>query len=103
MAPKAPKVYNKLVRDHIPEIIEAAGKKCVCETLSAEQYITMLDTKLNEELPSGSLFDCRSGHILQTGGKAYAGNNYYLLQIMPLYSVSRDIEATKLASVQTNR
>lgn len=60
-------------------------------------------TKVQGILPSGSLFDCRSGHILQTGGKAYAGNNYYLLQKMPLYSVSRDIEATKLASVQTNR
>ena len=42
--------YNKLVRDRIPEIIEADGKKCVCETLSQEQYIAMLDAKLNEEL-----------------------------------------------------
>ena len=31
--------YNKLVRDRIPEIIEADGKACVCETLSQEQYI----------------------------------------------------------------
>ena len=48
--PKAPKVYNKLVRDRIPELIEADGKRCVCETLSQEQYLAMLDTKLNEEL-----------------------------------------------------
>lgn len=44
------KKYNKLVRDKIPEIIEASGKQCVCETLSDEQYIEMLDAKLNEEL-----------------------------------------------------
>ena len=50
MSPKEPKVYNKLVRDRIPEIIEADGKKCACETLSQEQYLAMLDAKLNEEL-----------------------------------------------------
>ncbi len=42
--------YDKIVRDRIPEIIEADGKKCVCETLSLERYINMLDAKLNEEL-----------------------------------------------------
>ena len=44
------KQYHKLVRDRIPEIIEADGKICVCETLSDEDYITLLDQKLNEEL-----------------------------------------------------
>ena len=42
--------YHKLVRDRIPEIIETDGKKCVCETLSDEDYISLLDQKLNEEL-----------------------------------------------------
>ncbi len=42
--------YNKLVRDRIPEIIEAGGKRCVCATLSEEEYLTRLDEKLNEEL-----------------------------------------------------
>ena len=44
------KVYHKLVRDCIPDIIEADGKTCVCETLSDEDYIALLDQKLNEEL-----------------------------------------------------
>lgn len=44
------KIYNKLVRDHIPEIIEADGKTCVTEILSDKQYLEMLDAKLNEEL-----------------------------------------------------
>ena len=44
------KTYHKLVRDYIPEIIEADGKTCVCETLSDEDYISLLDQKLNEEL-----------------------------------------------------
>lgn len=44
------KQYHKLVRDRIPEIIESDGKTCVCETLSDEDYIYLLDQKLNEEL-----------------------------------------------------
>ena len=43
-------VYNKLVRDKIPEIITASGKKCEIEILSDEAYLQMLDKKLDEEL-----------------------------------------------------
>lgn len=42
--------YNKLVRDRIPEIIEKSGNKCVIEILSDEEYIELLDKKLDEEL-----------------------------------------------------
>ncbi len=42
--------YNKLVRDRIPEIIEASGKACVTEILSDEDYLSMVDAKLDEEL-----------------------------------------------------
>ena len=44
------KKYHKLVRDRIPEIIEASGKSCVTETLSEEEYLRMVDAKLDEEL-----------------------------------------------------
>ena len=43
-------VYHKLVRDRIPEIIEASGKACVTEVLPKEAYIQALDAKLSEEL-----------------------------------------------------
>ena len=42
--------YYKLVRDRIPEIIEASGKTCVTEVLSDEEYLKMVDAKLDEEL-----------------------------------------------------
>lgn len=42
--------YNKLVRDKIPEIIESDGKTCKTELLSDEEYIKMIDAKLDEEL-----------------------------------------------------
>ena len=44
------KRYHKLVRDRIPEIIEASGTSCSTETLSDEEYLRMLDVKLDEEL-----------------------------------------------------
>ena len=42
-------IYNKLVRDKIPEIIERSGKTCEIEILSDEEYLQMLDKKLDEE------------------------------------------------------
>ena len=42
--------YHKLVRDCLPEIIEASGKTCVTEILSDEDYLHMVDAKLDEEL-----------------------------------------------------
>ena len=44
------KVYNKIVRDRIPEIVENSGKECVTAVLSDEDYLRMLDKKLDEEL-----------------------------------------------------
>ena len=43
-------VHNKLVRDRIPEIIEASGKTCTVEVLPNDAYIQALDAKLSEEL-----------------------------------------------------
>ena len=43
-------IYDKLVRDKIPEIIEKSGKTCETEILTDEEYIKMLDKKLSEEL-----------------------------------------------------
>ena len=44
------KVFNKLVRDRIPEIIASTGDKYKIRTLSDAEYIEMLDAKLDEEL-----------------------------------------------------
>ena len=44
------KEYRKLVRDRIPEIIESSGKTCIIETLSKDDYLHMVDAKLDEEL-----------------------------------------------------
>lgn len=46
----AVRIYNKLVRDRIPEIIDSNGQVCQTRTLSEEEYLIALDAKLNEEL-----------------------------------------------------
>lgn len=43
-------VHNKLVRDRIPEMIEASGGTCITQVLPDDAYIQALDAKLNEEL-----------------------------------------------------
>lgn len=44
------KIYNKLIRDKIPEIIKTAGKQSIVEVMSEEEYLEALDCKLEEEL-----------------------------------------------------
>ena len=44
------KIYNKLVRDRIPELIELSGVGCKTKILSDEEYLKMLGSKLDEEL-----------------------------------------------------
>ena len=46
----ATKTYNKLVRDLIPDIIEESGNECRTRILSDEEYLKMIDAKLDEEL-----------------------------------------------------
>jgi len=44
------KIYNKLVRDRIHEIIEQSGKQAIIEEVSGEKYLELLNAKLGEEL-----------------------------------------------------
>lgn len=44
------RIYNKLVRDKIPDIIKSKGEKCKFEVLNDEDYKDFLDKKLNEEV-----------------------------------------------------
>ena len=44
------KIYNKLVRDKIPEILEATGARCETRILTDDEYLEALDAKLDEEL-----------------------------------------------------
>lgn len=43
------KEYNKLVRDFIPQVIEADGKKCEVERVEPKQVQILLEEKMLEE------------------------------------------------------
>lgn len=43
-------IYNKLVRDKIPEIIGNSGRKAEIRILSDEEYRAFLEAKLDEEV-----------------------------------------------------
>ena len=43
------RIYNKLVRDNIPKIIEGKGEKPVVRVLSKKEYKVELEKKLYEE------------------------------------------------------
>lgn len=43
-------IYNKLVRDHIPRIIEEKGKKLNYRILATEDYKKAIKQKLTEEI-----------------------------------------------------
>ena len=45
------KVYNKLIRDKIPEIIaKDNGKTCVTRIMADDEYLESLNAKMQEEL-----------------------------------------------------
>ena len=44
------KIYNKLVRDKIPQIINADNRKPVTRILEDEEYLNELNKKLREEV-----------------------------------------------------
>lgn len=43
-------LYDKLIRDRIPEIIESHGKRCEVSVLSDEKFEEYLKKKLQEEV-----------------------------------------------------
>ena len=44
------KIYNKAIRDKIPEIIEAEGLRCEYKTLNDGEFLAHLEKKLEEEI-----------------------------------------------------
>jgi len=44
------KIYNKAIRDKIPEIIEAKGLRCEYKILNDEEFLFHLEKKLEEEI-----------------------------------------------------
>lgn len=44
------KLYSKLVRDNIPEVIKATGKQCEYDIATRDEHYSLLEDKLKEEV-----------------------------------------------------
>ena len=44
------RVYNKAIRDKVPEIIESSGASCLVDVLDDEKFLDELTRKLDEEI-----------------------------------------------------
>jgi len=84
------KVYNKLVRDKIPEIIESAGKTARYETLDEGDYLKALDAKLSEEL----------AEYLAEGDVAELAD---LLEVVYAVAVARGCSREKLEQIRAEK
>lgn len=56
-------LYNKLIRDQIPEIIASTGKRYSTRTLEDQEYISELKKKSREELDEYLNSDCNEAAI----------------------------------------
>ena len=78
------KEYYKLVRDRIPEIIDSTGGRCKTRTLAEQEYVRMLNEKLQEELneylESGSVEELADLlEVMMAAAKA-AGNDWQTVE-----------------------
>lgn len=54
------KVHNKLVRNHIPEIIQAARQECSVEVMAKVEFQQALRKKLVEEAQEAAVADSKN-------------------------------------------
>ncbi len=86
-------VYNKLVRDRIPEIIKASGKQCRVAQVSGKDFIVALQKKLLEEVEEFLHSDCdleELADILEVVEALAAQMGSNLGEIMELKAVKKE-------------
>ncbi len=77
------KRVNKLVRDRIPELMEARGQSCTTEELSPDDYLTMLEAKLDEECLSQEAYIGRIGRLVRGHGCFGESPRSYMERAVP--------------------
>lgn len=87
------KIYNKLVRDNIPEIMIKNGAKPVIKTLNDEEYLKELNKKLQEEL---------NEYLVDENIEELADLEEVLLAILKVKDVSLD-EFNKIRIAKVNK
>ena len=87
------KTYNKLVRDHIPDIIRANGKESEIDVMGESEYREALLIKLVEEAQEAA----------QSRAADLASELADLYEVMDAILVAWDIQKEEVRSIQANR
>jgi len=86
------KIYNKLVRDNIPEIMISKGASPVIRILNDEEYLKELNKKLQEEL---------NEYLLDGNIEELADLEEVLLAILKVKNVSKtDFDNIRMMKVE---
>ena len=86
------KIYNKLVRDNIPQIMVMNGAKPVTRILNDEEYLVELNKKLQEEL---------NEYLLDGNIEELADLEEVLLAILKFKNISwEELEKIRLSKVE---
>ena len=84
------KIYYKLVRDNIPDIISAQGKSCDFRMLTNEEYLVALNKKLDEEVAEYH----ESGNIEELAD---------LLEVIYAIAIAKKVPTKQLDSIRQNK
>ena len=85
--------YNKLIRDHIPEIIEQSGKEFAIETMNEDEFQKALFAKLIEESIEASESE-NTGLIKEIAD---------ILEVIDAILINCEIEIGTVLDLQTKR
>ncbi len=90
-------VFNKLVRDRIPEIIRETGQECAVETLDAEAFHQALRAKLVEEAQEAAV--ATSKELVTELADLYE----VMDALMAAYSINREAVLVEQRRKQSDR
>ena len=85
--------YNKLIRDLIPEIIEAEGKPYSLETMSEAEYLQALHEKLVEEAQEAA----------KAAPEGLATELADLFEVMDALMAAQGLELSTVRQIQAKR
>ncbi|MEC0089879.1 nucleoside triphosphate pyrophosphohydrolase [Paenibacillus macquariensis] len=87
------KTYNKLVRDKIPQIIEASGKQYTVRVMDETEYAIALKTKMQEEL----------NEFLEASEEHQMGELADLLEVVYSFAFSKGVRVEELEGIRQGK
>ena len=89
--------YDKLIRDHIPQIIEEQGKYAVTRRLNDREYLLYLNKKLKEEVDEYFDADAR-GEVHESILELTD-----ILEVVRAISLAKNVPAEKLEEIREEK